>query len=81
MLVELFKKNCNFSDIEQARIKRKKNRLEWIQDTVCEMRDARLSTIAQIDHNGIPILPNGRMDWDNMTYDQKMKATQLRYEA
>lgn len=81
VLNALLESGCNFSDIEQARIKRKKNRLEWIQDTVCEMRDARLSTIAKIDHNGIPILPSGRMDWDNMTYDQKMKATQLRYEA
>jgi hypothetical protein len=80
VLNALLESGCNFSDIEQARIKRKKSKLEWIQDTVCEMRDARLATVAKVDHNGIPILPNGRMDWDNMTYDQKMKAMQLRYE-
>jgi phage replication O-like protein O len=80
VLNALLESGCNFSDIEQARIKRKKNRLEWIQDTVCEMRDARLATVAQIDHNGIPILPNGRMDWDNMTFDQKSLAMQMRYE-
>ena len=34
VLIALLKDNCNFDDIEQARIKRKKNRLEWIQDTV-----------------------------------------------
>jgi len=80
VLVELFKKNCNFDDIEQARIKRKKNRLEWIQDTVCEMRDARLATVAKPDENGIPILPNGYMDWDNMTFEQKRFAIQRGYE-
>ena len=80
VLVELFKKNCNFDDIEQARIKRKKNRLEWIQDTVCEMRDARLATVAKPDENGIPILPNGYMDWDNMTFEQKQFAIQRGYE-
>ncbi len=80
VLVELFKKNCNFDDIEQARIKRKKNRLEWIQDTVCEMRDARLATVAKPDENGIPILPSGYMDWDNMTFEQKQFAIQRGYE-
>ncbi len=80
VLIELFKKNCNFDDIEQARIKRKKNRLEWIQDTVCEMRDARLATVAKLDENGIPILPNGCMDWDNMTFEQKRFAIQRGYE-
>jgi len=80
VLVELFKKNCNFDDIEQARIKRKKNRLEWIQDSVCEMRDARLATVAKPDENGIPILPNGYMDWDNMTFEQKQFAIQRGYD-
>jgi len=79
-LTELFKVGCNFEDIEQARIKRKKNRLEWIQDTVCEMRDARTATIAKPDRNGIPILPNGCMDWDNMTFEQKEFAMQRGYE-
>ena len=80
VLVELLKVNCNFEDIEQARIKRKKNKIEWIQDTVCEMRDARLSTVAKPDENGIPILPNGYMDWDNMTFEQKQFAIQRGYE-
>ena len=61
-------------------IKRKKNKLEWIQDTVCEMRDARLATVAKPDHNGIPILPSGCMDWDNMTFEQKKFAIQRGYE-
>lgn len=80
VLVALLKDNCNFDDIEQARIKRKKNRLEWIQDSVCEMRDARLATVAKPDENGIPILPNGYMDWDNMTFEQKQFAIQRGYE-
>lgn len=80
VLVALLKDNCNFDDIEQARIKRKKNRLEWIQDSVCEMRDARLATVAKPDENGIPILPNGYMDWDNMTFEQKQFAVQRGYE-
>jgi hypothetical protein len=80
VLIALLKDNCNFYDIEQARIKRKKNRLEWIQDTVCEMRDARLATVAKPDENGIPILPNGYMDWDNMTFEQKQFAIQRGYE-
>jgi len=80
VLIALLKDNCNFDDIEQARIKRKKNRLEWIQDTVCEMRDARLATVAKPDENGIPILPSGCMDWDNMTFEQKQFAIQRGYE-
>lgn len=80
VLVALLKDNCNFDDIEQARIKRKKNRLEWIQDSVCELRDARLATVAKPDENGIPILPNGYMDWDNMTFEQKQFAIQRGYE-
>lgn len=80
VLVALLKDNCSFDDIEQARIKRKKNRLEWIQDSVCEMRDARLATVAKPDENGIPILPNGYMDWDNMTFEQKQFAIQRGYE-
>lgn len=80
VLVALLKDNCNFDDIEQARIKRKKNRLEWIQDSVCEMRDARLATVAKPDENGIPILPNGYMDWDNMSFEQKQFAVQRGYE-
>ncbi len=80
VLVALLKDNCNFDDIEQARIKRKKNRLEWIQDSVCEMRDARLATVAKPDENGIPILPSGHMDWDNMTFEQKQFAIQRGYE-
>ena len=80
VLIALLKDNCNFGDIEQARIKRKKNKLEWIQDTVCEMRDARLATVAKPDHNGIPILPSGYMDWDNMTFEQKQFAIQRGYE-
>lgn len=80
VLVALLKDDCNFDDIEQARIKRKKNRLEWIQDSVCEMRDARLATVAKPDENGIPILPNGYMDWDNMTFEQKQFAIQRGYE-
>lgn len=80
VLIALLKDNCNFDDIEQARIKRKKNRLEWIQDSVCELRDARLATVAKPDENGIPILPNGYMDWDNMTFEQKQFAIQRGYE-
>ncbi len=80
VLIALLKDNCNVDDIEQARIKRKKNKLEWIQDTVCEMRDARLATVAKPDHNGIPILPSGCMDWDNMTFKQKQFAIQRGYE-
>jgi phage replication O-like protein O len=42
-LIALFKENCNFDDIKAARIRRKKNKLSWIQDTVCEERDKRLA--------------------------------------
>lgn len=80
VLVELLKIGCAFEDIEQARIKSKKNRLEWIQDRVCQERDARLATIAKPDKNGIPIFPNGYGDWDNMTQPQMSLALQLGYK-
>lgn len=32
---------CTLSDVEAARKRRKKNRLSWLQDSVCEERDAR----------------------------------------
>jgi hypothetical protein len=79
-LEELLKIGCTFDDIEQARIKSKKNRLEWIQDRVCQERDARLATVAKPDKNGIPIFPNGYGDWDNMTQPQMSLALQLGYK-
>jgi phage replication O-like protein O len=41
----LLETGCNFDDIRSARLKRKKNRLAWIQDTVCEERDRRQAGI------------------------------------
>jgi phage replication O-like protein O len=41
----LLETGCNFDDIKAARLKRKKNRLAWIQDTVCEERDKRQAGI------------------------------------
>jgi phage replication O-like protein O len=47
VLHALLAADCSYEDIEKARIKRNKNRLEWIQDTVCEMRDQRRSGAMQ----------------------------------
>ncbi len=48
-LIGLFEENCNFDDIKAARIRRKKNKLSWIQDTVCEERDKRLAAFNDLE--------------------------------
>lgn len=48
---ELFKIGCTYSDIEAARLKKNKNSLKWLRNTVCECRDSRLESEALDDNS------------------------------
>ncbi len=71
--------NCTLEDIKKARIRRNKNRLDWIQDNVCEERDKRLAGKTRLNEHGLPVFPNGQLDYNNLNDEQLQIAVMKGY--